>query len=182
MKNGLFVGMFALVAGFLVLGCDTGTNGEMDTWSQVTSVDDLDGNWEGSGTISIPKNETTGIPNTSVGFDVSMSYTKGAPSISMTTKIDFDVFLDDMIKARGFPPTEIIKIITWSEIIKNFPEGYEIGNYYLAGEEESLVAEFTPSEELKINKKHTKLKLTIPKDIVSDLGMNKDIEIILDKK
>jgi hypothetical protein len=49
-KNEFFVGMLALVLvfGMVLLGCPTDTAEEKDTWSNVTSLSQLDGTWKGS--------------------------------------------------------------------------------------------------------------------------------------
>jgi hypothetical protein len=36
------------IPGMMVIGCDTPTGGETDTWTNVTSLDQLNGTWKGS--------------------------------------------------------------------------------------------------------------------------------------
>jgi hypothetical protein len=50
MKNAAFSGLpvFMLVMGFFVIGCDTPTNGGGDTWTEITSLNQLNGTWKGS--------------------------------------------------------------------------------------------------------------------------------------
>jgi hypothetical protein len=50
MKNAAFSGLpvFMLVMGFFAIGCDTPTNGEGDTWTDLTSLNQIEGTWKGS--------------------------------------------------------------------------------------------------------------------------------------
>jgi hypothetical protein len=49
-KNNFFVGtlVLVLVLGFWAIGCDTTTGGETDTWSNITSLSQVNGTWKGS--------------------------------------------------------------------------------------------------------------------------------------
>ena len=44
--------VIVLVFGIAVVGCDTPTNGENDTWSEVTGFDQMNGTWRGSYSIN----------------------------------------------------------------------------------------------------------------------------------
>jgi hypothetical protein len=48
MKKTAFFGLLAcmLIMGFAVTGCDTTTGGETDTWSDITSLEQIDGRWK----------------------------------------------------------------------------------------------------------------------------------------
>jgi hypothetical protein len=50
MKRNACFGLLVLVlvTGFFVMGCDTPTSEETDRWTDVTSLDQLDGTWKGS--------------------------------------------------------------------------------------------------------------------------------------
>jgi hypothetical protein len=52
-----------LVFGLMVAGCDNGTNAEPDTWSDVSSMTQLDGTWKGSQSST---NSQDGITATTV--------------------------------------------------------------------------------------------------------------------
>jgi hypothetical protein len=59
-KNNLWMGMLAitLVFGMAVIGCDDGSTGDgSDTWSNVTSFNQLNGTWKGSYSQSMTMRE-----------------------------------------------------------------------------------------------------------------------------
>jgi hypothetical protein len=179
-----------LIFVFFTIDCDNGTNSETDTWSVVKSADELIGNWKGSGTIDIPKNDEQQIPATSFGFTVSLSYPQGSSTISGSTKVDCETFLEDSIKSTGQTPSTLLKKILWENykaiINASFPDaGYTFGNYYIIIEQDIAVSNFTESEQLQINQNRTKLKMIITKEdllLTGITGMDEDIEIILNKE
>jgi len=85
MKNRMFVlGMLvvALAFGMMVVGCDDGSTGgsEADTWTDVTSLTQLNGTWKGTSTWS---NTLNGGYN-NVGAEFNNITLKGVGEITLT--------------------------------------------------------------------------------------------------
>ncbi|MDR0784601.1 MAG: hypothetical protein LBE74_01785 [Treponema sp.] len=117
MKKKLFllgILAIALIFGIMVLGCGESGNGEsVDTWSNVTSLNQLNGTWKGSynsGAQSLEDME--GITMTTVGeFTITINASAETASGTVKTTVTFsganialvwDVIKESMENGEGF--------------------------------------------------------------------------------
>jgi hypothetical protein len=147
-----WLGMLAmvLVFGMTVVGCDNGSTGAVDTWSDVTSLSQLNGTWKGSYTDT----------QTQEGITV-----KTVMDITMTINASAGIASGSMKMTMTFSGSNIN--IYWSMI----KEGFDVSDGWTINDTTHTVTmtENMPSEpislsdlgDVKINQNGTKIKTSI---------------------
>ena len=158
----------ALISGTILPGCPNGTTGKNDTWSDVTSIDQLDGTWRG--TYDETKTIQEIIPGNPIGIDFG--------DTSVTINADITVTIDSNAKRASASTTTTMTFsgsglseTTWA-MLKMFLAGEESiitdddkhSITMTENEYEEDIDEEDPSiRELQINQDGTKMRL--PEDL-----------------
>ena len=187
MKKHLFeiIGIMS-VFGLLFIGCPDGSENS-DEWSKISSINEIAGKWENSFTVTVPANGDYNasfvavfdvpIPATSVSYEsYVIEYTKDANSIFVSTKMEFNKLLEDVINSsQGYT-----KDILWANLVSFYEPIKDIMNitiekYYVIQDSTSYVSNFDISA-FYISKDQNKLKMIVP------LSSTYKADIILYKK
>ena len=177
----------ALLSFFLIIVLSAAASAQRgEIWTTITSVSTIAGKWAGSEIMEIPRNETTGIPNSILKFSIFMEYVPNSKDVTIEMQIDFNQFLDDWIKVPAMRELKVTKDQIWNmvkELLKNileenitFDNNYRM-SYFMNSEADS----FSGSNNLQINQDRTMIKLIFDETISFGLGDKGITEMILTK-
>jgi hypothetical protein len=165
---------------------DRANVGGDEMWGDIEFVSQLEGEWEGSGVINVPANESRGIPETVFYADLSLSYT-GLNAVRQI-RVSFYAFLTDMLSIHPGSPLTIDDL--WEQLFETVYVGYT-----LIEEEYALVIENSISVEnlfndaenkLFINQDETRLQWFIQdgplNELLGPFGLSGPVEFILEKR
>jgi hypothetical protein len=98
MKKEVLIGLLVcmLAVCFVVIGCDTTTGGETDTWTDVTSLEQLDGTWKGSYRQTMAIKEA--IEESGLTWDPGMQTLVG--NMIATVRVDMDITINASDKTQ----------------------------------------------------------------------------------
>jgi hypothetical protein len=172
-KNG-FLKMFvaALVFGAVLVGCPTDSEEEKDTWSNVTSLDQLDGTWKGSGSQTQNIKDFVGED----GWEDEMAKMFGDMKVATTVEITLTIKAAEKKRSGSMKMTMTFSggnIATAWEMIKefmDFGEGATTNdNNHSISMTEVQPEETIPNDDitgmlqsLQINQNGTKVKFPFP--------------------
>jgi hypothetical protein len=197
----------ALAFGLVLIGCPDPNKEEADSWTEVTTVNELAGTWKGSGKIPVPAQDAPlgdedgpvlSIPAFSAGVEMTCAYTADASTVNVTVKIDLKNFLDAMSKTINDDPqvkvlilmglassgvdvegiTSITKDHLWTMMGDPAAEKYYQTMDEIIDKDEIL----STDEPVYINQNKTKIKFVLPKEALESIGSDKDIEFVLEKQ
>ena len=186
-----------LVLGFLFAGCSS-DSGDVDTWENLSSPNDLVGTWEGSTNITLPKDlvfveAQDPIPqiklsrDARVSADMKVSYVEDAANVNTNTRVGLGDVIGAILPSLNMPDTKETREAIWglmAEFISS-ADGVTVANepYTLAIDTVVPLAEFQgQGSEIKINQKKTKLQIISTDTPLGDFGIKDPIVITLDKK
>jgi hypothetical protein len=188
MKNKLFLtAILGMALGLLFAGCDNnGTEG--DTWTKVTSVNEMIGIWEGEKIIPVPAQDSLPVSSPASSIGAKVTYTITSTTFTTAITMDMNKYLTDSVGA-------FMKDTMWQIITSGFPpeiteDGVTITMEALNGYK-ILMTTIAPISMLDftggnaqyapyINQHKTKIKLVLPAELFQ-YGEG-DVEFILDKK
>jgi hypothetical protein len=174
----------ALICAFLLAGCPTEDKGPPpDIWTEVQSVDELIGTWEGSSTYMVPEIPLgiATIPATPVDYTVLAEIDEAEGRFTVT--VDFNNYLSKAVGNSQKPAMWGLMKASYSEMLANPPEGMTVtieDNYRIIMVSDPVpVSEMFIEEDTQffINQDKTKLK-----GIVAMPTTEEKQEIILRKK
>ena len=176
-----------LLSFFFIIALGTAASAQRgETWTPISSVASIAGKWAGSETMEIPRNETTGIPNSILTFSIFMEYVPNNKDVTIEMQIDFYQFLDDWIKVPAMRDLKVTKDQVWNmvkELLKNILEDDIVfnNNYRMSYFMNSEADSFSGSNNLQINQDKTMIKLIFDETISFGLGDKGITEMILTK-
>jgi hypothetical protein len=182
MKNKLWTGI-ALAFG-LFISCPNETSND---WIKISSLNDIAGTWENTFIVNVPDtgdyNDSfqtmfgAAIPSTTVSYEnYLLEYIKNGDTLTITSKIDFNTLLEDVIKTtQGYTKDSL-----WANLVLFYDPIRELMNvtiekYYVVQEDASPVS-YLDISSFYINEDQTKLKMVVP------LCSTYKKEIVLNKK
>jgi hypothetical protein len=198
----------ALTFSFVLIGCPNPNEEESDTWTKVTEVNELAGTWKGNGVIPIPaQDESFGdeeasvvsIPASSVAVEMTFAYTADEEAAHVDMKIDMKNYFDAMAKAIDDDPDAKalvlmglmfsgvdvtgIDTITRDHIWTMMEPDSGAEKYYHT-EQQTIDKDeiLSEKEPVHFNQNKTKIKLVVPKEELVDMGVEKDIEFVMEKQ
>jgi hypothetical protein len=183
MKNTLAV-LFVI---FIVCGRAQSAGADDTVWKEITSDDDIVGEWEGKFTLPIPENTRNLFPETSVAITMLMEYVK-EKRLNLTFTMDLDRFLTDMLNMPEVKKMGLSKDSLWEMfmIIMESDSRIKIGKKYfihfLLSEEVDEFLFDTSKGEVLIDDSKTKIKLVFYEGLSVGFGSEEILEIILYKR
>jgi hypothetical protein len=185
MKRFFFNGIVCLTAAFglIFISCP---NGNSEEWTNISSVNDIAGKWGNTFVVNVP---ATGyfnaalqvvfgvpIPATSVSYeDFLLEYTKNEDTLTISSKTDFNILLEDVIKTnKGYTKDSLWEnLISFYDPLKDDIAPVKIEKYYVIQKITRFISNLDISS-FYINEDQTKLKMVVPLDTYKQ-------EIILNK-
>ncbi|MDR2072376.1 MAG: hypothetical protein LBP60_02960 [Spirochaetaceae bacterium] len=174
-RTGFFVLFFFIL-------CAAGSTQD-ETWQIVNSGGDLLGSWEGTDTLSIPKDENAFIPASFLKVVVRLVCTKD--NVTVLIRVDFDQFLKDLLALPQVRDTGISKEVFWESVTSQFLEmrpELSFQGYSIEYQQSEAVEAFLNDNTLKINGRRNRLKIIFTAPLTLGLGDAGLEEIVLVKK
>ncbi|GHV84431.1 hypothetical protein AGMMS50230_00390 [Spirochaetia bacterium] len=173
---------FISVLIFAAFFCTAAEAQQRAAWTEVQSLEELIGNWEGSQVLKVPKNAETGIPQSSLPVTISLNYVSGN-ELTITIIMDLNQLLKDWSALPELQQQGITKDALWQSMLSelsrfgvDYSENYTI-TFRIPIEEAAVPGD----DSLTLNRNRTRLKITFPSAISLGLGDEGLAEIILSK-
>jgi hypothetical protein len=179
MKKNILAGLFVF---FFICGAAQSAGADETTWMEITSDDDVVGEWEGQFSLIIPANAMSISPETSLDLTMLMEYIKGK-SLNITFTMDLDRFLTDMSGVAGMKKDvlwEMLVMATASDSMIQVGKKYYM-YFYLTEEAEEFLFDSSKGEVL-IDDSKSKIKMVFYEGLSVGFGAEGLSEIILYKK
>jgi hypothetical protein len=187
MRRAFLNGIFGLTAvfGLVFISCP---NGNSDEWIKISSINDIAGKWENTFIVNVPaKGDYNAsfqamfkvvVPSTSVSYENYMiEYIKNDDALTVSSKIDFNTLLEDVIKTtQGYTKDSLwANLVSFYDPIKEFTN-VTIEKYYVIQKDTSSVS-YLDISSFYINEEKTKLKMLVPLSSTykKEIGLNKKI-------
>jgi hypothetical protein len=187
-KRNIFIILF-------ISFCIAAANADNEIWRPVESANDLIGKWKGNTIYEIQENLDEMMPKSSLNIGTIFEYSKNTKTEDSDCKfsmsIDFDKFLDDLLKLPGIKEYSISKENIWGmlELIFNSVDeisGYDVSvekyciNFSFDGEIDAMFNNASLGQVL-LNSDKNKMKFHINSEIPLSTGSNEFMELILHK-
>ena len=189
MKRHIRNSLIAIICILAFIGCASQEGkGEVATWQDIKSLDQLVGKWEGSVNMQIPYDEENFMPESSIEISISIEYTEGSQEIIGEMKIDFDKLLTDWVALgleAGTPEEEISKDILWVALTEEFAESDDFdigGKYFLTGDLSGDADEALSDDDVKFQIMGNQIKVIFSETLSFGMGDEGFKEIILYKR
>jgi hypothetical protein len=185
MKKNILAVLFVI---FFICGLAQSAGADETIWREVTSNDDIVGEWEGKFSIPVPANTENLFPETSFDMTMLMEYVKGK-SLNLTLTMDMDRFLTDMLSIPEVKNMGLSKDALWEMFIITMVSDNRIKvgkkyyiQFFMSEEADEFLFDSSKGEVL-IDDSKSKIKLVFYEGLSFGFLDEEEItEIILTKK
>jgi hypothetical protein len=149
----------AFAIAFLSVICTSLCAEEADTWTTVSRMNQIAGNWEGMTAFDIPASEEAMMPAGSMDVTISFCYAEGADEIEFKLKMDFSRYVADWSRYIGLSPGtlwEVTSLMLRKD--KDIGAVLEIGEYFIYYSQTFPVDEMLVNGSALINADGNKLR------------------------